>query len=311
MHEHTEEVPLIKKCLVAVRPFAYTASLTSVLLGLAISYYAGHPVKWGLFALTLIGVVAFHTAANLLNDCFDFRRGLDALVVPTSGAVVRGWITANQARKAAFVLLAVGVACGLALTMAAGPVVLGLGVIGTIITLGYTRQGLCLKYVGLGDIAIFIAFGALPVFGTYWIQAQEFSFIPLLWSVPLSSFTVAILHANNWRDLSTDPEKDCRTVATMLGERGSARYYAILILGPFLLVSIYAAAALALPVGTLAPVAVLAVMAALPMSYKLTKINRNTNLEVFVMLDGKTAQLQLLFGLLLPVAFAAARVLAI
>jgi len=304
-----QNVPSARKWLVAVRPFAYAASVTSVALGLALSYYAGYPVRWGLFALTLLGVLCFHTAANLLNDCFDHRRGLDTDVLPTSGAVIRGWLTEKQACRAAIVLLALGITCGFILVYAAGWVVLLLGVLGTTATLGYTRSGFCFKYAGLGDLVIFVAFGVLPVFGTYWVQAGEFSWLPILWSVPLSSLTVGILHANNWRDILTDPSKNCRTPASLLGERGSERYYCLLVLGPFVLVGLYLFAGFVFAVESLAPMTVLLVIPALPMALKLTKVRRERNAEVFSMLDGKTAQVQLLFGMLLPITFVIARLL--
>ena len=78
-----------KTWLIAVRPFAYTASVLSVALGLALAYYRGAGIRWLPLAVTLVGVVLFHTAANLLNDCFDYKRGLDVEPTPVSGAVVR------------------------------------------------------------------------------------------------------------------------------------------------------------------------------------------------------------------------------
>ena len=70
----------LRTWLLAVRPWSYTGSVLAVLLGQAIAWYCGYPVKWVLFAATLAGVVCFHTAANLLNDCYDFKRGLDTEV---------------------------------------------------------------------------------------------------------------------------------------------------------------------------------------------------------------------------------------
>ena len=304
-------VPLTKKCLVAVRPFAYTASVTPVILGLAVSYYAGNPVRWGLFLLTLLGVLCFHTAANLLNDCHDHKRGLDTEVLPTSGAIVRGWLTEAQVYYAALATLALGVACGVILVYATGPVLLLPGVLGMVIALGYTRAGLCFKYIGLGDLVIFVAFGILPVFGTYWVQAQQFSWLPIFWSVPLAALTVGILHANNWRDLTDDRSRNCRTFASMLGERGSRGYYRTLILGPFVMVGLCLLVGLVPGIKPPAPVTLLLVIPALPMAIRLSRASSTRNAAVFSMLDARTAQLQLLFGLLLPLAFVAARLLSV
>ena len=292
--------------LTAVRPFAYTASLLAVLLGLAVAHYSGAAVRWGLFALTLVGVVSFHTAANLLNDCFDHRRGLDTEVLPTSGAIVRGWLTEREVLRAAVLFLCIGVACGLALTRECGLVVLGLGLAGSLIVLTYTGAGFCFKYNGLGDIAIFVAFGVLPVFGAYWVQTQAFSWQPVLWSLPLVSLTVGILHANNWRDIAADRQLECRTIAGFLGEHGSQTYYRALILTPFALVGFYVLARITGIAPISAPMTTLAVFLAFPAALPLLRAGR-ARADVFFALDAKTAQLQLQVGVLLSVALLVAR----
>lgn len=305
---HDEKISFMKKWLITVRAFSFTASFTSVLLGLALAAYGGYPVRWDLFAVTLVGVLFFHTAANLLNDCYDHRRGLDAQVVPTSGGVVRGWISESQAFRVAIGFLAAGVVCGLFLTWQAGWVVMLLGGIGALIAAGYTRSGFCFKYAGLGDLSIFLAFGVLPTFGSYWVQTGHFSWLPIIWSIPVAAFTVGILHANNWRDLNTDPAKGCRTLASMLGDKGSAAYYHVLMIGPFVMTLVLCALAFVpgMP-SNLAPVTCVIVLLAAPLAIKLMRTDRTHSAGVFVMLDGKTAQIQLLFGILLPVAFISAR----
>ncbi len=287
----------------AVRPFAYTASVLPVLLGGALARHAGFPFLWGHFALTLAGVVCFHTAANLLNDCFDFRRGLDDKVNPVSGAIVRGWITDGQAFRAAMGFLAAGMLCGFALIWLAGWVVLALGILGAMLALGYTRDGLCLKYTGLGDAAVFLAFGLLPVFGTYWVQTQAFSWQPLWWSLPMVAYTVGILHANNWRDITSYPAKRCITLAARLGSNASRRYYQLLVLGPFLLVLATLVASLLTALPVQAPLSVLLILLALPLALKLAWCDWRQHPEVFAMLDARTAQLHLLFGGLLTLGF--------
>ncbi len=172
----------VKKWLTAVRPFAYTASVLPVLLGLALAFYEGATINWVNFILTVFGVVSFQSATNLINDCYDYKRGLDKVVTPVSGAVVRGWLTEKQVIIAAIVFMLLGCFCGFYLVMVAGWPVLLLGVVGGVIALGYTRNGFCLKYAGFGDLSVFMALGVLPVWGSYWVQAQEFSWTPVLWS---------------------------------------------------------------------------------------------------------------------------------
>jgi len=307
MSEQEKSVSGVKLWLIAARAFSFPASVVAVLLGLAVSYHLGYPIRWIPFLITLVGMVAFHTASNLLNDCYDHRRGLDTQVFPTSGAVVRGLLTEQQALRAGFACIAVGAVCGLILVKVAGPVVLLLGAIGAVLVLGYTTGRLCFKYAGLGDLAIFCAFGLLPVFGTYWVQAQQFSWQPIVWSIPLVLVTVGILHANNWRDMASDRDKGCRTIAGMLGEGGSRAYHRILVLLPFALTIVFILVRLVGGVDMVAPLSAIAVLLALPSALKLTRVDRTHHAEAFVALDGATAQLQLKLGLLLTVALIVSR----
>lgn len=303
------DTPWFKVWMTAVRPFAYTASALAVVLGLAISFYSGHAILWGPFAITLLGVLCFHTAANLLNDCYDHRRGLDRQVFPMSGAVVRGWLTEAQVFRTAAILLAVGIACGIYLTWYAGWVVLLLGVIGALFAVGYTTPKLCFKYVGMGDLAIFFSFGILIVFGTFWVQVKEFHWLPVLWSLPPVLLTTGILHANNWRDLESDPIRGCRTVANVLGSRGSEAYYWVLVFGPFVLVAVYLLLGLIPGLGISTPLTTIAAVLALPLAIRLARVKRHGTPEQFAMLDGSTAQLHLVFTVLCSVAFFVGRYL--
>jgi len=87
-----------------------------------------------------------------------------------------------------------------------------------------------LKYRALGDIAVFINFGTLGTLGAWITQTGKQAIIPVTWSIPISMLIVAILHANNWRDIGTDSSR-IKTVASFLVNRGSYFYYITLIFG--------------------------------------------------------------------------------
>ncbi|MFW6189137.1 MAG: prenyltransferase [Planctomycetota bacterium] len=305
MAAESTEPGLLKRWAIAVRPFAYTASMLPVVLGLALAHYLGYRMLWGRFVLTLLGVFCFHTGANLLSDCYDYRRGLDTEPEPLSGAVVRGLLTPEQVFRASLVFFALGVGCGLTLVYLAGWVVLALGLAGTLLSAGYTAPGLKLKCRGVGDAAIFLCFGPLAVFGTFWVQTETVRAAPVLWSLPVVMFTVAILHANNWRDMESDRARGCRTVAALLGHAGSAAYYRGLVLGPHALILLYVVLGAVRNVGLSAPPTALLVLAALPASLKLVANSRKrrseAEAEAFRTLDGQTAKVHLLFSSLLTV----------
>jgi len=108
-----------------------------------------------------------------------------------------------------------------------GTVLLIIGGVGVLIGAGYTL----LKYHASATWAVFLNFGILGGLGAWVVQTREFSWIPILWTVPMAMLVSGILHANNWRDTVSDSERRVRTFASILGDKGSLAYYAFLIFG--------------------------------------------------------------------------------
>jgi 1,4-dihydroxy-2-naphthoate octaprenyltransferase len=295
-----------KNWFIAVRPFAYTASLSSVFLGWAIAFSTGAAVRWDRLLLALVGVVALHTAANLFNDVFDFARGLDSEIYPTSGALVRGLLSSRQVARGAWFFLSIGAAAWLVLAYLTGWPALGLGGLGILLALGYTGRNFGFKYKKLGDVVIFLAFGPIPVIGTYWGQTGVGGWLPALWLWPITLLTVGILHANNWRDLENDIAKNCFTFASTLGRKNSAHYYHALILLPYLLTLLYLILGLLDPGRLKVQPLVLLVFLTLPLALKLLRVRENS--PQFNQLDGETAKLQFAFSLMLIVGFGISRI---
>lgn len=292
---------MLKKWLVAVRPFAFPASISPVLLGTVLAVaLAGVPFRPGLFGLAVVAMMALHAGANILGDINDYKRGLDKVVTPVSGAIVRGWMTPRQALVEALFLLAVGVALGLGIAYLTTPYLLGVGAVGLAVGVFYTAPPLKLKYRALGDLAVFLNFGILGSLGAWMVQARTFSWLPVVHAVPVGLLVVGILHANNWRDSVSDSNAQVRTIANRLGDRGSLIYYAALIFTPFLWVTL--AVMLTRQTKFPLPSTVLVVWLALPAALKCWSkaVRRHHPRQPldFVTLDGATAQLNIVFGLL-------------
>ena len=297
----------LKTWWIAMRPFSFPASVMSVVFGVALAVVVGGAtLQLPVAILAALGMALLHGGANVLNDVYDYKRGLDTQVLPVSGAVVRGLLTPEQAKRGAMVLLAVGALCGLAIVWLVGPVVLAIGAVGVAIGVLYSATPAGLKYHALGDVSVFLNFGILGALGGWVTQAGAVSWLPVVWSVPMSLLVVGILHANNWRDIDGDTAKGCTTVASLLGDRGSAPYFAFLLFAPFALVAAFIAVPRLADFGTPMPLTFGLVVLALPLAGKLLQrgLARKTasNPLDFLALDGGTAQLELAFGALCTVA---------
>jgi 1,4-dihydroxy-2-naphthoate octaprenyltransferase len=255
------------------------------------------------FILALLAMVILHTAANMLSDVFDFRQGLDRDITPVSGAIVRGWLSAKAVAAASALLFVIGSAIGLILVALTGTVLLIVGGIGVVIGIFYTA----LKYHALGDLAVFFNFGILGSLGSWVVQTEAFSWIPVIWTVPMAMLVAAILHANNWRDSVSDKEKRVTTFASVLGDKGSLIYYGFLIIGPFtIILSLILLPRMISSTLTPMPWTFAVVLIALPRALGLwgRAMRRRAPRRPldFIILDGATAQYNLLFGLLCTAA---------
>lgn len=304
MTENPQKVSLVKKWIIAARPWALPASTMPVIFGTSLAVVIGGArLDLFRFFLALLAMVLIHSGANMLSDVFDYKRGLDRVVTPVSGALPRGWLSTKAVTAGAVFLFFLGSGVGIALFLVTGKVLLYIGALGVFIGVVYTL----LKYNALGDLAVFLDFGILGALGAWVVQTKSFSWIPAVWAVPMAMLVSAILHANNWRDIKSDTEKNVRTMASALGDRGSLVYYGLLIFGPYAVILILTVFP-RLPGLKLTP---------MPFTFFLTYAGLFQAVELwkravrrkdprrpldFVILDGATSTYNLTFGLLCTAA---------
>ncbi len=289
-----------RKWLIAARPWSFPASSMPVVFGTALAVVVGgarfSPLR---FLWALVTMMVLHGAANMLSDVYDYRHGLDRDVTPVSGAVVRGWLTERQVFRGAAVLFTLGAVSGLLIAWWTGPSLFIVGGIGLVVGVCYTL----LKARALGDLAVFLDFGLLGGAGAWIVQTGRFSWLPVFWTVPMALLVIAILHANNWRDIRSDGERRVNTVAGLLGDRGSLVYYGCLVFAPFVIdLALVAVPRLAGGRVRPMPLTFLVVLLALPSAVRLwgRAVRRASPRKPmdFVILDGATANHNLVFGLL-------------
>lgn len=302
----TAAVSFPSRWWVAIRPFALPASTMPVMFGgLLAAIMTRIPLHIPHFFCALLAMILLHSGANILSDVSDFRRGLDREPTPVSGAVVRGILTPRQALGGAVVFFVAGILPGLWLAWRTTWLLLPVGAAGVAIGFFYTRgRFLALKYHALGDAAVMTAFGLLGALGAWMVQTGVFAWTPLVYSLPMALLVVAILHANNWRDIPSDRACGISTPAMLLGDRGSMRYFHALVGLPFLLVPLFVILPRWFPPAlSPLPTACLVSLAALPEAMRLLDRSRrrhtSTDPLTFVALDGATARLNLVFGLLM------------
>jgi len=246
-----------------------------------------------LLVLSLLGVVILHSAGNLLSDWADYRSGVDsenAYAVPN---LVFHKFEPVEYLRFSIILFVVGAALGIVITLLSGPGLLIVGGAGVLLTILYSF----LKYHALGDLDIFIIFGVLTVLGSTYALTGTYIPEALVLSLPIGIVTVSVLHANNTLDTESDGAAGIKTFAMLLGVNTSVKLYCCYMVIPFLCVVISVIA------GLLHPMSLLSLIAVIPAFKNIQKARGywKDGIEALKGLDVASAQLQLVFSLLLSV----------
>ena len=287
-----------REWMIAVRPWSFPASAMPVVVTLGYLFASGAEMNWANGLWALVNIVVFHAAGNTWSDYFDYKRRVDAEDTYGVHTLTTGMFTPREIYRLSLVLLFVALAGGVGLLLRTGWPLLLIGFGGLLCSLLYPY----LKYRACGDYVIFVAYALLPTLGTAYAATRHVDWRVLLLAVPIGLITVAILHCNNTRDIQTDSRANIRTLAMNLGGRASVWLYCFEVLFPFLWISGCALAGV-LPLWTL-----LAWLAFVPacMNVRVVISYFRGGATAIANLDEATAKLQLLFSLVLTVAFVVA-----
>jgi len=89
------------------------ASVIAVSVGLAINWNLNNSIDPFAAFLTLVGVMALHASVDLLNDFWDFKRGIDTITKRTkmsggTGVLPEGLLKPSSVYRAGIVFLIIG-----------------------------------------------------------------------------------------------------------------------------------------------------------------------------------------------------------
>ncbi len=196
-------------------------------------------------------------------------------------------------KRAIVAALLVSGLAGLALAAATTWWLVGVGAACFLAAIGYSGGPKPYASVGLGELMVFVFFGLVATVGSTFVQIEQVTMISVLASIPVGLLAVAILIANNLRDLTTDNDVGKMTLAVRLGERGTRLLYAATIVATFAVLP-------ALAFATGEAVATLFPMAAIPLGIGPVRavLQGAIGPRLIPVLVG-TARLQLVLGVLL------------
>jgi 1,4-dihydroxy-2-naphthoate octaprenyltransferase len=278
-----------------IRPFSFTASTVPVAAAGSLAAINGL-FSWSLFIGALLGSVLLHIGTNITNEIYDVRQGVDKITSPrASHALLKGRLTEREAFALALLAFLAATGIGVWLFVERGWPVIALGVIGLLGGWGYTAPPLQYKFRALGLPLVFVLFGPISVVGSYFVVTGEFAWAALWTSIPVGFLVTAILHGNEWRDISEDARSGGTTFSIKAGRKIAHAGYLWLVIGA------YIALGLSVVFKEL-PVQSLLALLSLPL---LVRVIRDSELgaqgqqRAIAKIDIETAQLHAAFGFLL------------
>lgn len=281
--------------LVAVRPWSFPASAMPVIVTVAYLLWKGCDINW-LFSLwALLNIVVFHAAGNTWSDYFDYKHSVDREDTFGAKTLTGKMFEPREIFRLSVGLTVVAVVAGVVLAMFAGLQLVWIGVGGVLCTLLYPT----LKFNAFGDVVILLAYAFLPTLGTSFVATGMIDFSVLWLALPIGLITDGILHSNNTRDIVSDGRAGISTLAMIVGAGVSAGLYVFYMIFPFVWVA-------ALALTGIFPLAAIAVVAVFPLAFNCAKIMMSSvkgGALLIADLDVKTANLQLVFSLLLSISF--------
>lgn len=211
--------------ILAMRPKTLAAAAVPVIVG---SSFARADGFFALAPTLLCFGFAFlmQICANLINDLIDFKKGADSQGrIGPKRACAQGWISPQKMFCGIVIAAVAAAACGCCLLFYGGAELVFVGLACLIFAYLYTGGPFPLSANGLGDVAVIVFFGVVPVCFTYYIMAHTVTIDVVIASLACGLVVDTLLILNNYRDRFEDAQNGKRTTVVIFGARtGKAMY---------------------------------------------------------------------------------------
>ncbi|HET6518062.1 MAG TPA: prenyltransferase [Nitrosopumilaceae archaeon] len=206
------------------------ASVIAVSVGLAVSWWQTSQIDVFHAVLTMGGVMALHASVDLLNDYWDFKRGIDSQTKRTkmsggTGVLPEGLLKPSSVYRAGIGFLILGSVVGSYFVLLYGIIIA--------ILLGFAIISIYFystKIVDSGLAEVFVAVkGTMIVLGTYFIQTNEILVNPILAGIVVGVLSSLVLFITSFPDFDADKSKGRKTLVIAVGKQKATSFFWIFI----------------------------------------------------------------------------------
>ncbi len=196
------------------------ASVIAVSAGLALSWWHGVQIDIWYAIMTLGGVIALHASVDLLNDYWDYKRGIDTLTQRTkmsggTGVLPEGLLEPTQVYRAGIIFLIIGGLIGSYFVVIDG-IIIGLILAFAVLSIYFYST----KIVDSGLAELFVTVkGTMIVLGTYFIQSSEINISSIMAGIFVGVLSSLVLFITSFPDYEADKAKGRKTLVIFLGKQ--------------------------------------------------------------------------------------------
>jgi len=210
----------------AARPRTLPLAIASILLGNFLAYAAGK-FSFLTAALAILTTLLLQILSNFANDFGDSKNGVDNKNRKVAlRAVQTGKISPSEMKNAVIITVILSFISGISLLyfalQNAKPQTIitfvSLGLFAIIAAIAYTVGKKPYGYMGLGDLSVFLFFGWVGTFGTYYLQTEILNYYILIPASGCGFLSVAVLNLNNLRDIENDRKTGKNSIPVRIGK---------------------------------------------------------------------------------------------
>jgi len=238
----------LKAWVSAMRLRTLPLSVSGIIIGACLAYYNGF-FRWNIFLLALCTAISLQILSNLANDYGDGIKGTDNQDrIGPQRALQSGIITPIEMYNGIKFNIVIVIFFAFILILKAfglnnfvfSFIFFVLGGLAIIAAIKYTVGDSAYGYRGLGDLFVFIFFGLVSVFGSYFLFAKRIDHVLILPAICIGLLSVAVLNLNNLRDIESDRKAKKMTLAVKLGIKNTKTYHNILVISAIVISIVFA-----------------------------------------------------------------------
>jgi len=213
---------MIKVWLRVIRIRFLLASVIAVSVGLAINWNLNNTVDIFAAFLTFAGVMALHASVDLLNDYWDFKRGIDTVTKRTkmsggTGVLPEGLLKPSSVYRAGIVFLILGGVIGVYFVFTDGLIIAVILAFAILSIYFYST-----KIVDSGLAEFFVAVkGTMIVLGAFFIQSNQLTIEAALAGIVVGVLSSMVLFIASFPDYDADKSKGRKTLVIAAGKKKS------------------------------------------------------------------------------------------